>query len=314
MSIVLLGVGFAILANGAYMSASSDEEKTLIKNMFGENSNFVFSDDAKELTFTVFADLHYKAGMYSTSISDLKSIFKRAEDSNSAFVLSSGDMTNDMKGSPELVNAFLGYKTADGRILNAYNVYGNHELETAGNTMQIVTPTLTNDANVHWGDGTVGHDPEDLMIGYYYVDVDGFRLICVDNSNGYNPNHYKNPDGSMGEIVGWEHYLPGSHGDTSAEANATRDFYEGVEAKANTKGGSLGDVQMAWLEEVLLDAADNGLHCIINGHAGYSGLGFGGGSSDAAEVRALYKKANEARPGTVVMSINGHIHRSEERR
>ena len=302
----------ANLANGAYASANTQAQKDLISEVFGDYDEFFVGPGAKELTFTVFADFHYKAGMYSVSIDDLNSIFKRAEDTNSAFVLSAGDMTNDMKGSPELVNAFLGYKTANGNILNAYNVYGNHELESSGNTMQIVTPTLTNDVNAHWGDGTVGHDPANMNYGYYYVDVDGFRIICVDNSNGYNPNHYKNPDGTMGEVVGWEHYLPGSYGDTSAASNAARGFYEGANALANTKGGSLGDVQMAWLEEVLMDAAAKDLHCIINGHAGYSGLGFGGGSSDADQVRALYKKANDANPGTVLMSINGHIHTNHQ--
>ena len=241
-------------------------------------------------------------------MSDVKQIFKRADDSNSAFIVSAGDMSNDIKGSPELINYFKGYVTEEGELLKAYNVYGNHELEP-GNSMADVTPTLTNDANVVWGteDGKM-----DTSIAYYYTDLNGFRLIGLDNNYDYNPNHYKNPDGSQGAVVGWEHYLTGSYGGTSAASNAKRDFYEGANAVANTKGGSLGDVQKAWLEKVLLDAAEKDIPCIVVGHAGYSGLGFGGGSGDAADVRAIYKKANDANPGTVLMSINGHIHTNNQ--
>ncbi len=296
----------ANLANGTYMSAATDEEKALIEKVFAENGGLVVGSNAKELTFTVFADFHYKAGMYSTSMADLREILKRADDSNSAFVVSAGDMTNDMLGSPELVNTFLGYKTSEGDTLKAYNVYGNHELESTNNSMEVVTPTLTNDVNVVWGDGTIGHDPEDLTIAYYYVDVDGFRMVFVDNQFSWNPNHID------GVVVGWEHSLTCSYGPPLAADNATRGFDEGAQAVANTNSSSLGPVQMAWLEEVLLDAAAKDIPCIVTGHAGYSGLGFGGGSSDAAQVREVYAKANAANPGTVIMSINGHIHTNNQ--
>ena len=296
----------ANLANGAYMSATSDEEKTLIDKVFKNEAAFVVGSGSKELTFTVFADFHYKAGMYSTSITDLKEILKRADDTNSAFIVSAGDMSNDFKGSPELVNAFLGYLTDEGELLKAYNVYGNHELESGGNSMQVVTPTLTNDPNAVWGDGSVGDDPSDLTYGYYYVDVNGFRIVCVDNQYSWNPNHIN------GVEVGWEHSLTGSYGAPLAAHNASRGYDEGANAVGNTKTGSLGPVQMAWLEDVLLDAAANDIPCIVVGHAGYSGLGFGGGSSDANEVRAVYKKANDANSGTVLMSINGHIHTNNQ--
>ncbi|MBQ9768640.1 MAG: hypothetical protein IJW27_00390, partial [Clostridia bacterium] len=297
----------ANLSNTAYYNAD-DEGKAEVKAIFGSYSEFIYGDKVNSITFTAYADLHYKAGMYPASMSDVKSIFKRADDSNSVFILSAGDMTNDMKGSPELYNYFKGYVTEEGELLKAYNIYGNHELES-GNSMADVTPTLTNDANVVWGtaDGKM-----DVSIAYYYTDVDGFRLIGLDNNYDYNPNHYLLEDGSMGEVVGWEHYRTGSYGGTSAATNATRGFYEGADAVANTSGGSLGDVQKAWLEKVLLDAAEKDIPCIVVGHAGYSGLGFGGGSGDSADVRAIYKKANDANPGTVLMSINGHIHTNNQ--
>ncbi|MBQ8254410.1 MAG: hypothetical protein IJY94_02780 [Clostridia bacterium] len=302
----------ARLANGAHESASTKAEKDIIAEFFGDCGEFVVGSGAKKITFTAFADLHYYKGTYSTTVNDLNAILKSADDTGSAFVLSAGDMCNDFNNSPELVKAFHGYITAEGKQLNVYNVYGNHELEASGNTMQGVTPTLTNDANVHWGDGTVGSVPSDLNIGYYYVDVDGFRIVCVDNNYNYNPNHYKNPDGSMGEVVGWEHYAPGHPGTSTAAVNAKRGFCEGADAVACTKGGSLGDVQLVWLEEILLEAAGKDLTCIVIGHEAYSGLGFVGDAKDAAEVRAIYKKANDANPGTVMMSINGHWHTNHQ--
>lgn len=295
------------LSNTAYYNADT-EGKAEIKAVFGSYPEFIYGDKVNSITFTAYADLHYILNTYPATMSDVKQIFKRADDSNSAFIVSAGDMSNDIKGSPELINYFKGYVTEEGELLKAYNVYGNHELES-GNSMADVTPTLTNDANVVWGteDGKM-----DTSIAYYYTDLNGFRLIGLDNNYDYNPNHYKNPDGSQGAVVGWEHYLTGSYGGTSAASNAKRDFYEGANAVANTKGGSLGDVQKAWLEKVLLDAAEKDIPCIVVGHAGYSGLGFGGGSGDAADVRAIYKKANDANPGTVLMSINGHIHTNNQ--
>jgi hypothetical protein len=169
--------------------------------------------------------------------------------------------------------------------------------------MEYVTTKLTNNKNAVWGDGTVGSQPKDLHIGYYYFEQNGFRFVCVDNCYSYNVNH-KN-----GVEVGWEHYLTNSYGEPTASINAKRGFDEGADAKGNINIGSLGPVQMAWLEEVLLDAAAKDIPCIVAGHAGYSGLGFGGGADyDAPKVREIYNKANTANPGTVLMSINGHIH------
>ena len=292
----------AQLANGAYVSAVLDEEKALIKEVFDGCKDFTFSEGSKEITFTVFSDLHYIDGTYPSSVSDLNSILKRADDTNSSLVLSCGDFCNDFKGSPEITNAFLNYKKKNGELLLAHNVYGNHELEL-NNTMEYVTTKLTNNKNAVWGDGTVGSQPKDLYIGYYYFEQNGFRFVCVDNCYSWNPNH-KN-----GVEVGWEHYLKGSYGEPSAAKNATRGFDEGANAKANTNIGSMGPVQLAWLEEVLLNAAEKDIPCIVVGHAGYSGLGFGGGAThDAPLVREIYKKANTNNPGTVLMSLNGHIH------
>lgn len=270
----------AQLANGAYLSAESETEKAQIAEVFGDCPYFT-ADGGKEVKFTLFSDFHYVAGMYPATISDLKAILKRADDANASFVLSAGDLTNDMAGSPELYKTYRNYVTAEGKVLPAYNVYGNHELEY-GNTMETVTWTLTNDEytdhTVVWGteDGSY-----DAYIGYYYFESDGFRVIALDSEHSYNP--------TTGQ---WEHNRPGSSGAPSG----------------NLYGGSLGPVQLAWLEKVLMDAADKDIPCIVLAHDGFSGLGWATTSPDSEAIRALYAKANAANPGTVLMSINGHIH------
>lgn len=235
----------------------------------------------RTLTFTLFADFHYKNGMYMSTIADLESILARADESNSSFIMSAGDFCNDFKGSPELVNTYHNYTLSDGSILPAYNVYGNHELETEGNSMANVTKTLTNDEFVIWGTEFGAFDEN---IGYYYFESEGFRIVCIDTQYSYNPTTEQ-----------WEHNAPASWGAPSG----------------NTKKCSLGPVQLEWLERVLTDAAEKDIPCIVVGHDGMSGL-FATSSADAATVRKIFRSVNSKNPGTVLMCINGHLHTNNQ--
>lgn len=229
-------------------------------------------ENAKTVTFTLFSDLHYWEGWYIASIADLESIMKRANDSNSDFVMQAGDFTNNVSGSPELYKTYLQNEYG----LPVYGVYGNHEMENK-DSMQTVTPTLTNDKNVIWGteDGKIGNG----NIGYYYFDFNGFRMICLDSMYSWNPT-----------TKAWEH-------------NRTNSYSY---ASGNEKGYSLGPDQLLWLAKVLDDAASKELSCIVTSHRGFA-ISYSE-SPDGEAVRALYKKANEKRPGTVLMSISGHLH------
>jgi DNA repair exonuclease SbcCD nuclease subunit len=91
----------------------------------------------------------------------------RARDDRVDFVLHAGDFSNDYQGSPELVKKYLNNEYD----LSVYGVYGNHELESNDNSMELVTPLLTNDTRVIWGtaDGKLG----DGSIGYYYFEKKG---------------------------------------------------------------------------------------------------------------------------------------------
>ena len=225
-----------------------------------------------EIKFLVFADLHYKKMMYATKVSDLEKIMKRAEDEGAELVLHEGDFCNDYIRSPEI------FRVLHGTEIPVFGVYGNHELETMGNTMQVVTPRLTNaPENAIFGtsDGKIG----DGSIGYYYYDTGDFRFIFLD------ANYSLMPDG-----VTYEHNREGSWG----------------APMGNSRKEALGTEQLVWLENVLNDAAENGKHCIVNAHPSFTGVWQS--SPDHKRVRELYAEANARRAGTVMMSINGHYH------
>ena len=269
--------GAANEANRLYgNSGTTDELKARLDKVFAESDIFL-GKNAKKVTFTVLSDLHYNEGQYMSSVADLESIFDRANASGSTFVLSGGDFCNNFKASPELINAWLNNKYG----LPAYNIYGNHELE-GGNSMDYVTTVLTNDDNVVWGtaDGKVG----DGSIAYYHVDRDGFRIVCTDT------NYYWDPASQS-----WNHNPANSFGPPS-----------GIQTY-----NCLGPTQLQWLEKVLLEAAREGIPCIVISHESFAGK-FTSTSPDSSAVREIYAKANALRKGTVLMSINGHQHENRQ--
>jgi hypothetical protein len=183
-------------------------------------------------------------------------------------------MCNDYLRSSEILNAYL--RNSQG--LEVYGIYGNHELETAGNTMELVTPCLTNMAdNVIWG--TENKKIGNGSIAYYYFDKDCFRFICLDT------NYSKNPTTEE-----YEHNLPASWGAPSG----------------NLLPESLGERQMEWLRQVLFSAAREEKHCVVLSHSSFSGLWQK--CYDANRIRELFKEANALKEGTVLLAINGHLH------
>lgn len=225
-----------------------------------------------KITFTVFSDMHYKKGMYATTVGDLKAVIKRAKESSSEFVLHGGDMCNDYIGSPELITTYLNSG------IPVYGVYGNHELESPDNSMDKVTPLLTNDKDVVWGteDGKIG----DGSVAYYHKDIKNFRLIFTDTNYSFNPK--------TGE---WEHNTTCSYGPPAG----------------NMYGNSLGPVQFAWLEKLLISSAKEGRKCIIVSHASYIEE-ISNGTPDHIAVEQLFARVNAMKKGTVMLAINGHYH------
>ena len=227
----------------------------------------------EDLKFLVFADFHYKKKMYASSVKNLKTIFKRANDENVKFCVHLGDFCNDYRGSTEIISTLLDNNFG----FDVFGVYGNHELESADNSMEYVTPRLSNriDSLTY---GTDSGKIEDGKIGYYYFDKGAFRLIFLDTNYSLTP---------LGE---YEH-------------NRTKSW--GKE-KENTLPDSLGDKQILWLDGVLLDAAEKEKKCIVFSHASFSGMRRS--SSDAEKVKEIFRKVNAKQKGTVFLAINGHYH------
>lgn len=229
----------------------------------------------KLISFVVFADLHYKKGMYVSTVSDLEVIMERAEKSGVDMVIHAGDFSNDYCGSAEIVKNYIDNRQG----LSVYGIYGNHELESKGNTMQNVTPLLTNRADeVIWG--TENGDIGDSSIGYYYFDKGDCRIVCTDTNYSYNE-----------ELGIFEHNKEASWGPPSS----------------NKLPNSLGPQQLLWLEDVLCDGAKKGKRCIVFSHATLN-TEWGGFSPDAEKVVRIFEKANSICEGTVIMAINGHHH------
>lgn len=197
------------------------------------------------LKFLVFADFHYKKGMYASTLTHLEAILKRAHDEGAEFIIHLGDFCNDYAGSPEAVNAYL----HNGCSLPVFGVYGNHELETRGNTMENVTPLLCS------GKVTFGKDGA----GYWHHDIGCCRLIGLDTNYSFNP-----------ETAQWQHNLPASWG----------------APEGNLYANSLGPEQLEWLEKTVAEAHGKGQKALIFSHAGLSGEWES--SPDAEKVREIF--------------------------
>lgn len=212
------------------------------------------------MKFAVLADYHYKKGMYIPPVSSLETILKRAAEENVDFVIHMGDFSNDYAGSPEVVQLYMNNPYG----LPVYGVYGNHELET-GNRMAFVNANLCN---------RPVNQPNGDRIGYWYADIDHFRLIGLDT------NYSLRPDGE------WERNLDGSH----------------CPARVNGKWNSLGPDQLAWLKETVADAAEKGMKVLVFSHAAISGQW--SSTPDAEQAREILTSY----PGTVLLAANGHLH------
>ena len=212
------------------------------------------------MKFAVLADYHYKKGMYIPPVSSLEKILKRGADANVDFVIHLGDFSNDYVGSPEVINLYMNNPYG----LPVYGVYGNHELET-GNKMSYVNENLCNRPVIR---------PDGDRIGYWYTDIQNFRLIGLDT------NYSLRPDGE------WERNLDGSH----------------CPARVNSCWNSLGPAQLDWLRETVSDAARQNKKVLVFSHAAISGEWQS--TPDAAQARDILC----AHPGTVLLAANGHLH------
>ena len=225
----------------------------------------------KNLKFLVFADFHYRKKAWPATLKQLDTILKRAYDEQVDFVIHAGDFCGDYRTCPEAVRALLQNKYG----LPIYGLAGNHELEQDQDP-NFVRPLLSNQNDRVFGAGK--WDPEDDRCWYYYFDREGYRIVCLDSVYSYSEERGR-----------WER-------------NQRMPRPEG-----NIKEMSIGPEQRAWLEKVLFDAADQGLTCIVGTHFCQCPT-YLSHSPDHLETLEVFKRVNEYRPGTVLMSFNGHHH------
>lgn len=230
------------------------------------------SIDKNTVKIAFFSDLHYKKGMYASTVEDIETIIERAHDNDVDFIMHGGDFCNDYSDAPEMVNRLINNKYG----YKFYGVYGNHELE-GPNSMEDVTPLITNDKDVIWGTDDGSFDP---YTAYYYFECKGIRFVCLDTNYSFNPT-----------LDGYEHNGPGSYGPPAG----------------NSGTNSLGPRQLEWLEKVLLDAAEKSIKCVVLSHAGFS-YKFEASCCDLAKVREIFDRVNSVKKGTVIASLNGHWH------
>ena len=262
------------VANLFYEDNQDEKVRKRLNNIF-KNCALYEGPNTETMTFALLSDFHYMEGVYMSSVADLESILDRANNASADFIMHAGDFSNHYAYSPELINAYLYNKYN----LPALGVYGNHETEGIGNlnTMEYVTPLLNN-CEVVWGtqDGKISTDGS---VGYYYYEKNGFRIIGLDT------NYFL-----MSDTKEWKHIPAGV-----ANISDPTDISLG-----------LGQEQLAWLENTLMDAAEKDIPCIVVSHIGFSGVR--NSSGQHTEVRALFEKANDKQPGTVLMAISGHLH------
>ena len=186
--------------------------------------------------------------MYTPQVAHLKQILDRAAENNVDFVLHGGDFCNDYAGSPELIDLYLN----NPHNLPVYGVYGNHELETVGNSMENVTPCLCNH-KVNFAFEGAAH---------WHTDInDKLRLIGIDTNY-----YYWEEDDS------WKHVQSAKVGPP----------------QGSKFGCTLGPDQLAWFENLLADAYEKGMKVIVTSHMAFGGDCWQCG--DAPIVREMFAK------------------------
>ncbi len=109
------------------------------------------------ITFSVFADLHWREGDWSGCEKRLDDILARAVREKAEFVIHCGDFCHDVIAARGMIAKYAAAP------LPAYHVMGNHEFE-ASNSLEDVLAAFAMPRN------------------FYSFDVRGFRFIALDNN------------------------------------------------------------------------------------------------------------------------------------
>ena len=124
--------------------------------------------------------------------------------------------------------------------------------------------------------------------GYYFFDRNGFRFIVID------ANYIRWADGST------EHYSKGNYFFRNKNPKC-KDFYaKGLRDELAV----VPPEQVAWLEKTI---AGSPHPCVCFSHQSFERM-LDGPCANAAEIRAIFDRANAKTPGKVRFVLNGHHH------
>lgn len=132
----------------------------------------------------------------------------------------------------------------------------------------------------HEQDGTTHEETLEayrLARGYYSFDRGGFRFVVLD------PNYFCNEPGT------YIHHSKGNY------------FHRSVISTINW----IPPEQLEWLKATLDDSPNP---CVVLAHQSFERGPGGAMVRNAADVRAVFRAANERHPGRVRLVVNGHLH------
>ena len=191
------------------------------------------------MKFLLFADFHFAPGIFRGGDMDALRLFqRRAEEEGCDFMIHLGDYTNNCRPEHlEMINAYQDFH------IPSYHVIGNHEADNA--PFEKVLELYR------------------LKSGYYYFDIDGYRIIATDPNYCFDGKEYY-------------HFSMGNY---------------------HTRGGErdwLPPEQIAWLRETIATAPGP---CLIMSHSSYERPD---GVRNRDDVRAVIDEANRRRPHSVL--------------
>ena len=109
------------------------------------------------VTFSVFADLHWREGDWSSCEARLDAIVARALREKAEFVIHCGDFCHDVAAARGLIAKYAAAP------LPAYHAMGNHEFERSGSLEEVLAAFS-------------------LPRNFYAFDVRGFRFVVLDTN------------------------------------------------------------------------------------------------------------------------------------
>lgn len=204
------------------------------------------------MKFLLFADWHHAPGKFpGKNLDDLHLIQKRAEETGCEFIIHAGDFCHDPNAVADYIKEYNDFH------IPSYHCLGNHDAD--GCTYE----------------ETLKHYK--MENGYYFFDVNGYRMIVL------NPNYFY-VDGEYHNYSKGNYFAYGKF----------RDY--------------MPPEQLKWLEETI---ASSPYPCITVSHESFAREA--DGVKNQMEVRKIFNEANARKKNSVLMAINGHYHRDHIR-